>query len=114
MAAELGLSRSRGRSSRSFREVWVNAGPVFGGGGAAASVREDDEEDLLWAALERLPTYDRIRRGIVKKVGEDGEVVSDEVDIGRLGVRDREMLLGRIIKVIEDDNDRFLRRLRDR
>ncbi|KAK1300229.1 Pleiotropic drug resistance protein 2 [Acorus calamus] len=106
IAAELGLSGSRGRSSRSFREVWVNAGAVFGGGGAAASVREDDEEDLLWAALERLPTYDRIRRGIVKKVGEDGEVVSDEVDIGRLGVRDREMLLGRIIKVIEDDNDR--------
>ena len=27
----------------------------------------DDEENLRWAALEKLPTYDRMRRGIIRR-----------------------------------------------
>ncbi|CAN6453220.1 unnamed protein product [Victoria cruziana] len=53
---------SRGRGlARSFREVWVSADDVF-----SRSVRGDEEDDehvLTWAALEQLPTYDRMRRG---------------------------------------------------
>eukprot|EP00262_Sarcandra_glabra_P012496 TRINITY_DN323_c0_g1_i1.p1 TRINITY_DN323_c0_g1~~TRINITY_DN323_c0_g1_i1.p1 ORF type:complete len:1461 (-),score=277.38 TRINITY_DN323_c0_g1_i1:266-4648(-) len=99
----------RGITSASFREVWTNPDDVFG-----RSSREDDEEDLKWAALEKLPTYDRMRRGIIQQVKENGKVVHDEVDVSKLGVDEKKVLMERILKVVEDDNERFLHRLRDR
>uniref|UniRef100_A0A0E0JZB9 Uncharacterized protein n=1 Tax=Oryza punctata TaxID=4537 RepID=A0A0E0JZB9_ORYPU len=32
----------------------------------SVQVHDDDEEDLRWGALEKLPTYDRMRRGVVR------------------------------------------------
>ncbi|TVU38823.1 hypothetical protein EJB05_12215, partial [Eragrostis curvula] len=80
----------------------------------------DDEEKLRWAALEKLPTYDRMRRGIIRQaVGEDGggdggHVAVDEVDIARLDPRAGRELMERVFKAVEDDNERLLRRFRDR
>ncbi|KAH0989645.1 hypothetical protein GBA52_001128 [Prunus armeniaca] len=37
---------------------------------------EDDEESLTWAAIERLPTYLRIRRGLLAE--EDGQAAALE------------------------------------
>ncbi|KAJ4845575.1 hypothetical protein Tsubulata_017949 [Turnera subulata] len=31
--------------------------------------KEEDEEELRWAAIERLPTYDRVRRGMLEQNG---------------------------------------------
>lgn len=69
----------------------------------------DDEEALKWASLERLPTYDRARRGILN--GDAGE--SREVDLQELGFREREKLLNRVIKHA-DDNEEFLQKLKNR
>jgi hypothetical protein len=85
------------------------------------SVDDDDEENLKWAALEKLPTYDRVRRAIIRHVVDGDEereggnkFVSNEVDISKLSLRDRKVLLDQIFRVVEEDNERFLNRLRDR
>ncbi|KAE8690971.1 Pleiotropic drug resistance protein 3 [Hibiscus syriacus] len=46
-----------------------------------SSREEDDEEALKWAAIQKLPTYLRVRRGILTQ--DDGK--SREIDISNLG-----------------------------
>ncbi|KAE8651083.1 pleiotropic drug resistance protein 2 [Cucumis sativus] len=74
----------------------------------------DDEEELLWAAIERLPTYDRMRKGMLRQAVENGRVVYDEVDVRRMGFEERKGLMERMVKVVEEDNEEFLRWIRDR
>ncbi|KAJ9695169.1 hypothetical protein PVL29_010586 [Vitis rotundifolia] len=102
-------SSRRSWASASFREVWTAPPDVFNRSG-----RQDDEEELRWAAIERLPTYDRLRRGMLRQVLDNGRVVTDEVDVTKLGVQDKRQLMASILKVVEDDNEKFLHRLRDR
>lgn len=88
--------------------IWRNDGQdVFS---RNSSTREDDEEALKWSTLERLPTYDRIRRGLL--TGGDNE--SKEVDILKLGLQERKNLLERLVNVAEEDNEKFLLKLRER
>lgn len=75
-----------------------------------SSREEDDEEALRWAALEKLPTYSRLRKGILTT--SKGE--PSEVDIHNLGLKERKDLLERLVKVAEEDNERFLLKLRNR
>lgn len=102
-------SSRRSWASSSFREVWTAPPDVFNRSG-----RQDDEEELRWAAIERLPTYDRLRRGMLRQVLDNGRVVTDDVDVTKLGVQDKKQLMESILKVVEDDNEKFLQRLRDR
>lgn len=77
----------------------------------------DDEENLRWAALEKLPTYDRMRRGIIRRAldeGGGGKAGADEVDIANLDPRAGRELMERVFKAVEDDNERLMRRFRDR
>lgn len=78
------------------------------------SSREDDEEELRWAAIERLPTYDRMRRGVLTQVKSNGRVVHDEIDVTKLGTGDKKALMESILKIVEEDNEKFLRRVRER
>ncbi|KAH9738357.1 ABC transporter G family member 34 [Citrus sinensis] len=99
-----------GRASSSFREVWKSSSNAF-----SRSQRDDDEEEeLRWAAIERLPTYDRLRRGMLSQLGDDGKVVRREVNVKKLGMQDRKQLRESILKLVEEDNDKFLRKLRER
>ncbi|KAL8113884.1 hypothetical protein AgCh_020969 [Apium graveolens] len=72
---------------------------------------EDDEEALKWASLEKLPTFDRLRKGLL--LGSQGNGFH-EVDIDNLGIQQRKNLLERLVKVAEEDNEKFLLKLRDR
>ncbi|KAK6231796.1 hypothetical protein SCA6_001869 [Theobroma cacao] len=99
----------RSWASASFREVWQPPPEVFNRSG-----RQDDEEELRWAAIERLPTYDRLRKGMLRQVLDNGRIVHDEVDVTKLGLQDKKQLMDSMLKVVEEDNERFLRRLRDR
>lgn len=76
--------------------------------------QEDDEENLKWAAIERLPMFDRMRKGVLKNVYDDGKVVLDEVDVTKLSFQEKKLLMESILKVVEEDNEKFLRKLRDR
>ncbi|XP_042500566.1 pleiotropic drug resistance protein 2-like [Macadamia integrifolia] len=107
---DLGSSR-RSWTSTSFREVWTAPPDVFK---RSRRDGEDEEDELKWAAIERLPTFDRLRRGILKQAMDNGKVVHDEVDLTNLRIQDKKLLLESILKFVEDDNEKFLRRLRDR
>ncbi|XVE98241.1 hypothetical protein REPUB_Repub03eG0088700 [Reevesia pubescens] len=89
--------------------MWNSAENVFS---RSASFREedDDEEALRWAALERLPTYARVRRGIFRNMVGD----SKEVDVSELESTDQRLLLERLVKSADDDPERFFDRMRKR
>lgn len=71
---------------------------------------EDDEEALKWAVLEKLPTFDRLTKGLLK----ESNGVATEVDVRKLGYQERKDLLERLIKISNEDNEKFLLELRDR
>ncbi|XP_058112249.1 pleiotropic drug resistance protein 1-like [Magnolia sinica] len=92
---------------RNSSSVWRNATTnVF----SRSHHEEDDEEALKWAALEKLPTYDRLRKGILTVAPGDLR----EVDIQSLGTQERKILLDRLIKVAEEDNEKFLLKMKNR
>jgi ribosomal protein S15P/S13E len=98
--------------------LWRRGDDVF----SRSSSEEDDEEALRWAALERLPTNDRVRRAIVPlglgdsdadaQHGGKGGLV--DVDVLSLGPRERRALLERVVRVADEDNERFLLKLKER
>ncbi|OEL30546.1 ABC transporter G family member 36 [Dichanthelium oligosanthes] len=96
--------------------MWRRGDDVF----SRSSREEDDEEALRWAALEKLPTYDRVRRAIVPLGlgGGDDELAGGkgfvDVDVHSFGPRERRALLERVVRVADEDNERFLLKLKDR
>ncbi|KAI3918979.1 hypothetical protein MKW98_017427, partial [Papaver atlanticum] len=92
---------------RNNSPIWRNnSGEVF----SRSSRDEDDEEALIWAALERLPTYNRIRKGILT---DDGKEIK-EIDIKNLGFQEKIQLIERLLKVADEDNEKFLLKLKNR
>ncbi|OIW01495.1 hypothetical protein TanjilG_19421 [Lupinus angustifolius] len=92
------------------RSISLEEGDLF-----QRSIREvDEEENLKWVAIERLPTYDRLRKGILRQVLDDGKVNYQEVDITKLGVQEKKNLLETILRIAEEDNEKFLHKIRDR
>lgn len=89
--------------------MWNSAENMFA---RTSSFREDgeDEEALRWAALERLPTYNRARRGIFKNLVGD----SKEIDVSKLESEEQKLLLNRLISSVDDDPERFFGRMRRR
>ncbi|XP_040931878.1 pleiotropic drug resistance protein 1 [Gossypium hirsutum] len=77
---------------------------------STSSREEDDENALKWAAIQKLPTYLRVRRGILTE--QDGQ--SREIDIKNLGFVERRNLLERLVRIAEEDNERFLLKLKER
>ena len=106
------VSSRRSWTTGSFREGWMATHDVFNVSGR--HTQEEDEEELKWAAIERLPTFERMRKGVLKHVLDDGKVVLDEVDVSNLCLPDKKVLVDSILKIVEEDNEKFLRRLRDR
>ncbi|KAL6861800.1 hypothetical protein ACP4OV_017500 [Aristida adscensionis] len=77
-----------------------------------------DEEALRWAALEKLPTFARLHRAVLPSDDADepppagGKKVT--VDVRGLGPHARRALVERLVRVADEDNERFLRQLKDR
>ncbi|KAK0584571.1 hypothetical protein LWI29_015348 [Acer saccharum] len=95
--------------SLSSQEAWNEPSGVFN-----QSEWEDDEEELRWAACKWLPTYGRLKKGVLRKILDNGKVVHDEVDVTKLSIQEKKQLKDSILKGLEEDNDKFLRRLGDR
>ncbi|KAM7256085.1 hypothetical protein ACFE04_011826 [Oxalis oulophora] len=70
----------------------------------------EDEEALRWAALQRLPTYARVRRGIFKDLV--GEI--KEIDVRELESQQHKLILQRLVNAVDDDPQRFFNRMRSR
>ncbi|XP_039684151.1 pleiotropic drug resistance protein 1 isoform X2 [Medicago truncatula] len=72
--------------------------------------QEDDEEALKWAAIQKLPTFERLRKGLLTSL--QGEAT--EIDVENLGLQERKDLLERLVRLAEEDNEKFLLKLKDR
>ncbi|KAL5822739.1 hypothetical protein ACOSQ4_020639 [Xanthoceras sorbifolium] len=115
-AAAENISRSLSRASWSMEEV-------FSSGSKKHSRRnsrliDEDEEALKWAAIEKLPTYDRLRTSIMQSFMEtdqvNNKVVHTEVDVTKLDINERQKFIDKLFKVAEEDNEKFLMKFRNR
>ncbi|KAL5579869.1 hypothetical protein UlMin_012311 [Ulmus minor] len=106
-----GLTQSSNGMKGSMKEM-LNGPDVFQSSGR--QMGQKDDEALKWAAIERLPTFDRMTKGMIKQVRTDGMEVREEVDVTKLGIQHKKQLMDGVLKVAEDDNEKFLRRLRER
>ncbi|KAI5651241.1 hypothetical protein M9H77_37246 [Catharanthus roseus] len=118
MEMEKASYRQTSRRTASRRNWGVEI-DVFGSQNRRSSTRADeDEEALRWAALEKLPTYDRLRKTVIKSFIEHevhgNKVVHKEVDVRKLDVNDRQDFIDRLFKVAEEDNAKFLTKFRNR
>ncbi|EEF43177.1 ATP-binding cassette transporter, putative [Ricinus communis] len=102
--AELGRSiRSSFRSHvSSFRSI--------------SSVAEDNDEQtqLQWAAVERLPTLRRITTALFEETDGSDSKGKRIVDVAKLGAQERQMFIEKLIKHVDHDNLRLLKKLRKR
>jgi len=105
------ISRSVSRASRNIEDI-------FSSGSRRTQSVNDDEEALKWAAIEKLPTYSRLRTTLMNAVVEDdvygNQLMSKEVDVTKLDGEDRQKFIDMVFKVAEQDNERILTKLRNR
>ncbi|XP_010273226.1 PREDICTED: pleiotropic drug resistance protein 1-like [Nelumbo nucifera] len=109
-AASLRSSSLRGASQRMFR----SGESIFT---TSASIRRsnDDEEELKWAALEKLPTYDRLNVSLLKlDKSKSGHDIQDQVDVRRIDLEARRNLVDRLVNIVDHDNELFVQKLRER
>ncbi|XP_010042280.2 pleiotropic drug resistance protein 3 isoform X3 [Eucalyptus grandis] len=105
-----------GRSLRSSFRLHVSS---FGSTSVVNTIKNDtsDEYDLQWAAIERLPTFERLRSSLFDSEI-DGRAVDDKgkkvVDVTKLGALERHFFIEKLIRHIENDNLNLLRKIRDR
>ncbi|KAH9666408.1 ABC transporter G family member 40 [Citrus sinensis] len=97
------------RASQSLRRTssWRNNSA---GAFSRTSRDEDDEEALIWAALEKLPTYNRLKKGILTA----STGAANEVDVHKLGLLERQRLIDKLVKVADVDNEQLLLKLKNR
>jgi ABC-type multidrug transport system ATPase subunit len=116
--AEVGRSmKLMTNKSLSFGSSRRNISGIFGGSSYQVGVedREDDEELLHWAAIEKLPSFERKRASILKEYDEAGNVINRHVvDVGHLEPLERHLLIEKLIRDTEKDNEKFLRELKNR
>ena len=77
----------------------------------------EDEVQLQWGAIERLPTFERVRTSLFDDYSskdskaEEGKKV---IDVTKLGALDRHLFIEKLLKTIEEDNRRLLQKLKER
>lgn len=117
-----GNNRSWGRNlskslSRNVSSSWGVEDVFSSQTRRSVRAHEEDEEALRWAALEKLPTYSRLRTSVLKSYAESqnqSKILHKEVDVRKLDVNDRIEFIDRLFRVAEEDNEKFLTKLRDR
>ncbi|XP_023741118.1 ABC transporter G family member 35 [Lactuca sativa] len=119
------LARNISRSISVAAGSWRIEDAFSGGAGGSHDGRSsrhsmEDEEALRWAALEKLPTYTRLRTTIFKSYIPPGQQETHSadhqmlVDVRELDPTARQSFIDKIFVVPEEDNERFLRKFRDR
>lgn len=91
---------------RSDTKTWKNhCMDVF-----SKSEREDDEEALKCVAIKRILTSSCIRKNVESK----GEGKGKDVETIQLESTEKRALLARLVKIAEEDNEKFLLKLKER
>ncbi|XP_051146776.1 pleiotropic drug resistance protein 3-like [Andrographis paniculata] len=83
---------------------------------AVSSVNLDDETAAQWAAIDRLPTFERLRSSLFDqtRVDEDEPKEKKVVDVTKLNASEKHMFIDKLIKHIEHDNLKLLHKTRRR
>ena len=112
MGRSLRSSFQRGSINSSFRST--------------TSAKDDDNDDiaeaqriaLQWTAIEKLPTFERLRSSLFDNQNNGPNDNDDDnkrvVDVTKLGAQERHRFVEKLIKHIESDNLRLLRKIRTR
>jgi len=78
------------------------------------SVEEAAATQMVWAAIERLPTYNRVRNPTLN----DGVVAAagslQQMDVTNIALETRKQLVQRLVGVTDEDNEHFLQKLHQR
>lgn len=79
-------------------------------------VAEGGEKALQWSAIEKLPTFDRLRTTVLTVDGKDhgSETTVQNLDVTKISVEERQHIVDRILRVTDEGNECFLRKLRGR
>jgi hypothetical protein len=106
---------------RSIRSSFRRHTSSFRSSSGLSSTKGDADADqyaLQWAAIERLPTYDRLRSSLFDKDDDDAGATDNTgkqvIDVTKLGALERHVFIEKLIKHIENDNLRLLRKIRNR
>ena len=116
---EAASAASRLQLSSSLREA-LSSSSSLSRLSVSVSLREqqhDEEGELKWAAIERLPTRNRLYTSLplhAKANAGDGAHLLEPVDVRTLGAADRRELVDNLIADIHKDNLRLLRYQRRR
>lgn len=89
--------------------MWSSTEAAFSRSSSYRECAEEEEEALRWAALERLPTFARIRRGLIRREAGD----FSEVDVSNLTSLERTALIDRLLGDFGDP-EQFFQRIRQR
>lgn len=97
--------------------MWAPTEPAFSRSSSyreCSGVEEEEEEEeaLRRAAIERLPTFARARRGLLRR-GDDSPGAFSEVDVAALSSEDRTALVDRLL-CDTGDAGQFFSRIRRR
>lgn len=105
-AADTGIGGSLGSFS-----MFGGSNPLEAAAMGSSKRAGDDEEALRWAALEKLPTYDRVRTSILRK--DTGSL--REVDVQKdLSMDDIHHLLHKLHRATGEEDEQLLVKLRKR
>ncbi|KAH0930431.1 hypothetical protein HID58_016158 [Brassica napus] len=100
------------RHEMELAEIGKSMGSSF----RSSSSRNEDEAEhaLQWAEIQRLPSFKQLRSSLVDEEGDDVEKGKRVVDVTKLGAMERRLMIEKLIKHIENDNLKLLKKIRRR
>ncbi|KAL8545343.1 hypothetical protein ACS0TY_005497 [Phlomoides rotata] len=106
----------RNETGRSFRSSFQRRASSFRSDSALSSANIDEQALSHWAAIERLPTFERLRCSLFDENGanEDGVKGKRVVDVTKIGAPEKHLFIDKLIKHIEHDNLKLLHKIRKR
>lgn len=95
---------------RSFRLSFHRRPSSFRADSALSSAHIDEQILSQWSAIDRLPTFERLKSSLFDE-NEDGKRV---VDVTKIGGPQRRLFIDKLIKHIQHDNLKILHKMRKR
>lgn len=74
----------------------------------------EDEEELIWAAIERLPSQKRNNFAVMRRTASDAEGRTEAIDVRKLDRRNRELLVKKALATNDQDNYMLLSAIKER
>jgi hypothetical protein len=106
---------------RSIRSSFRRQTSSFRSSSGLSSTKGDadaDQDALQWAAIERLPTFERLRSSLFDKDHDDADGTDNKgkqvIDVSKLGDVEQHVFIEKLIKHIEHDNLLLLQKIRNR